>query len=507
MTTTTPARHLRVVLFTTMFVATFASCAKRWDDLAPFPCAKDGECPTSFKCITATNTCCKPNDRGDVCNGVDDDCDGEVDNGTASLECAKQQAGSVCRDGACTCALECGGACVDPENDNAHCGGCNQACTFPETCEDGACTCSAGTTRCGADCVRLEEDAGHCGACDIACPTGSTCELGECTCGKGMARCDSLCVDVTSDPDNCGLCGRSCTNGVSIYPVRSNACVASQCRVIEELTTEVNATTSIAVDDNDAAVFLVDYGGVAIKSLDLTTASTPTDRLPSTAMPLPDLAGAAVDSTNIYFFVSTASPSSGYVLASIARTGSTSPKIVATFTAPADAAPRDLFVTQGRHFITLANQSVLRVTPPSTSAQVLGAGIAITDGVDAYLVEGDVVTRYVAANMAQSYLEAVFPPPLLASATNGTIWLAYPTQLGFVSPGVEYSQVETLTSTPTAMAARDNSVFVLTSDRLLRTQGIGTSEIAATSGRELKVTQGYVYWIENNATLLRAPRF
>jgi hypothetical protein len=74
----------------------------------------------------------------EVCNGVDDDCDGFVDDGTdRALGCEA----AVCVEGECVCPPEriCGAECVDTSRSFAHCGGCDMPCLPGLSCVDGAC--------------------------------------------------------------------------------------------------------------------------------------------------------------------------------------------------------------------------------------------------------------------------------------------------------------------------------------------------------------------------------
>ena len=41
--------------------------------------------------------------------------------------------------------------------------------------------CASGYTQCGLACVDVENDPAHCGSCDNACPTGATCAMGTCS--------------------------------------------------------------------------------------------------------------------------------------------------------------------------------------------------------------------------------------------------------------------------------------------------------------------------------------
>jgi hypothetical protein len=74
-------------------------------------------------------------------------------------------------------ALECAGACVDPQTDLEHCGACDAPCQPGERCELGACvlTCDPDRTACQGACVDTTVDPAHCGACDIVCDPGLSC--------------------------------------------------------------------------------------------------------------------------------------------------------------------------------------------------------------------------------------------------------------------------------------------------------------------------------------------
>ncbi len=86
----------------------------------------------------------------------------------------------------------CGGFCVDPQTDPAHCGACGAACASPRlACVAGACvlgSCPAGTASCDGNAANgceadLSANAAHCGACGAACAGGSICVDGRCCAG------------------------------------------------------------------------------------------------------------------------------------------------------------------------------------------------------------------------------------------------------------------------------------------------------------------------------------
>lgn len=129
-----------------------------------------------------------------------------------------------------------------------HCGACGNACPNPPmaapACVDGACgvgECGQGFGDCdgapGNGCEqRLDEDA-HCGGCDLACTPANatgTCEAGTCVvqdCQPGFHDCNGSgadgCESDLLDADNCGACGVACDlPGTLTY-----ACDAGSCQV------------------------------------------------------------------------------------------------------------------------------------------------------------------------------------------------------------------------------------------------------------------------------------
>ncbi len=99
-----------------------------------------GDCGTACALgdVCAAGSCCTPS-GSETCNGVDDDCDGTVDEGAAAaIGCAW---GETCEGGTCACPAErtCGGACRDTSSDEDHCGSCGNACADGQVCDDGVC--------------------------------------------------------------------------------------------------------------------------------------------------------------------------------------------------------------------------------------------------------------------------------------------------------------------------------------------------------------------------------
>ncbi|MDF3043116.1 MAG: Tryptophan synthase alpha chain [Thermomicrobiales bacterium] len=128
---------------------------------------------------------------------------------------------------------DCGGVCVDIQEDARHCGGCGVVCGDGQSCAEGRCfvfddlNCAAqGLTNCGGRCTDLALDYWNCGACGKSCPIGSICADARCVSSGarctvlGLVECEGFCVDTINDPDHCGGCefacyveGARCVNG------------------------------------------------------------------------------------------------------------------------------------------------------------------------------------------------------------------------------------------------------------------------------------------------------
>ncbi len=176
------------------------------------PCAGADDCPAGWECDDTAGAClCSAGPE--VCNGRDDDCDAEIDEGTAEeLGCGPFE---TCVDDACFCpGDECEGVCTNLIADPLNCGACGTVCDLGLHCIDADCICPEDFAICDGLCTDTASDDANCGDCGNACPEDRQCREGECVCpGEMGAICFDECVDAAIDIDNCGGCGFRCNVG------------------------------------------------------------------------------------------------------------------------------------------------------------------------------------------------------------------------------------------------------------------------------------------------------
>jgi MYXO-CTERM domain-containing protein len=143
---------------------------------------------------------CKSNTpaRTEVCNGLDDDCDGTIDNPDAPNLCPT---GEVCNQGLCVYACGTGEFQCNPP---AVCDASDQLC------KESACigvTCDTGQVCHGGICVG--------GCAGVTCPPQQVCRLGNCVkpCDPANVSCDT---------------GQVCENGACVSPCSCRPCADGQ---------------------------------------------------------------------------------------------------------------------------------------------------------------------------------------------------------------------------------------------------------------------------------------
>ena len=178
--------------------------------LAGTPCINNAECGPSLECVES------------VCGGPDSSAEPSAGGSSDGEASSGEPAG--CAEGL----VDCAGACVDTQRDQAHCGACGATCDG--SCERGACVldCGAEQLACDGECVNPASDYANCGGCGATCALEEVCAGGQCisSCELPEKLCGDGCVDISATLEHCGNCDSPCPEMPNSTAV---SCVATQC--------------------------------------------------------------------------------------------------------------------------------------------------------------------------------------------------------------------------------------------------------------------------------------
>jgi hypothetical protein len=143
----------------------------------------------------------------EVCNGIDDDCDGQTDGAGSEASCPPRgNATASCADGACNYACDtgyhdCSGVCLsDTSVDSCgnRCTPCEAPANAQATCINEACDfiCNSG----------YYPENGVCATCNVDEHCGPDCR----DCGSSLTCCTDACYNLLTDPEHCGACNQYC---------------------------------------------------------------------------------------------------------------------------------------------------------------------------------------------------------------------------------------------------------------------------------------------------------
>ena len=234
------------------------------------PCdtGKPGICAAGLTQCAASGVTCQelnPPAPTETCNGLDDNCDGQVDEGNPCPEEYVCDKGTCVKDCAgdefpCQVPLVCNlqGYCVDPSCENVTCpsgevcksGTCKApcdgvTCPYPQTCLVGKCVDPCASVTCGNGEVCEE------GVCVTSC----SCQ--PCPQGKACDATGGQCVDPTCVSVACGS-GTHCSGGQCVDDCSGavcpggQACTAGTCVDVPDAGAPVDAGSGITVPGGDA---------------------------------------------------------------------------------------------------------------------------------------------------------------------------------------------------------------------------------------------------------------
>lgn len=198
----------------------------------------------------------------ETCDGVDEDCDGTIDEGDPGALCLRGDhvATTVCDAGACVigdcepgfddCNATASDGCETDIDTVTDCGGCGMACTLANVdiagCDAATCTialCTPGFGDCNGrasdGCEQPLDTNTHCGGCGIVCGLSnatSTCATGTCevdACDRNWGDCDGRAMNGCETPlttnTDCGTCGTLCEPAGGTGTCSTGTCRVTTC--------------------------------------------------------------------------------------------------------------------------------------------------------------------------------------------------------------------------------------------------------------------------------------
>ena len=224
----------------------------------PQPCdsGQTQSCNTGLLgiCATGTQTCSSGtwgpcvqtvSPQTESCNGIDDDCDGQVDNGATCDNGQVCQGGQCVPSSGCTTAAECPGTDTDCQTRTCVNGVCGESNASSGTSCSGVCIDANTVQTCMCDgngnSFTSEVSCGAYACSDGACLTicngdqdcvgGSICQSGVCSqsCPANEILCGDVCVNSSTDKNNCGACGNVCNLPHATGACSNGTCVVATC--------------------------------------------------------------------------------------------------------------------------------------------------------------------------------------------------------------------------------------------------------------------------------------
>jgi hypothetical protein len=235
------------------------------DDAASTTTCGYGPCQRTVQnCVSGLPVSCVANpaaSSSETCNGIDDNCDGVVDNGTSVALCPRPTnvTTALCSAGACvldTCVsgyADCDHSyatgCETPLNTLTNCASCGTGCALANataTCGSGTCavqTCDTGWGNCDGvasnGCETRLDSLTNCGGCNVPCALGNaseSCASGSCqltACDAGWGNCNTItsdgCERAINTLTDCGGCGVACAIANAAESCSTGTCVIGAC--------------------------------------------------------------------------------------------------------------------------------------------------------------------------------------------------------------------------------------------------------------------------------------